>query len=63
MKLSTTEQIFFAHQEAYCLMQYDADDGTETEVVWNSRDGVTPFGITLRSGKPATHARWGEDVR
>lgn len=53
----------FQHNEAFCLMQYDADDATESEVIWNSRDGVTPFIITLRSGKPATHARWGEDAR
>jgi len=53
----------FQHPEAYCLMQYQADDGSETEVIWNSRDGVTPFSVTLRSGKPATHIRWSEDVR
>lgn len=51
------------HGEAWCLMAYRADDGTETEVVWNSRDGVTPFVITLRSGKQATHVAWGNDVR
>lgn len=51
------------HPEAFCLMQYDSDDGTETEVLWNSRDGVTPFVLTLASGKEGTHARWGDDVR
>lgn len=51
------------HPEAFCLMQYQSDDGTETEVIWNSRDGVTPFIVTLPSGKQATHVRWGEDVR
>lgn len=51
------------HGEAFCLMQYEADDHSETEVIWNSRDGVTPFVVTLRSGKSATHTRWGEDVR
>lgn len=51
------------HPEAFCLMQYEADDGSETEVIWNSRDGVTPFCVTLKSGKSATHARWSEDVR
>lgn len=50
------------HAEAFMLMQYDSDDGTETEVLWNSRDGVTAFVITLPSGKQATHARWGDDV-
>lgn len=45
------------------LMTYRSDDGTETEQVWNSRDGVTPFVITLRSGKQATHADWQHDRR
>jgi hypothetical protein len=50
-----------AHGEAYALMTYRSDDGTEEEVIWNSRDGVTPFVITLRSGKSATHVDWDHD--
>lgn len=50
------------HREAFCQMLYLADDGSEMELVWNSRDGVTPFIITLRSGKQATHAHWELDV-
>lgn len=42
-------------------MRYRADDGTEDELIWNSRDGVTPFCITLRSGKEATHVDWAAD--
>lgn len=53
----------YQHGEAYCLMTYRADDGSETEVVWNSRDGVTPFVISLRSGKPASHVNWHLDER
>jgi hypothetical protein len=53
----------YRHAEAYHLMTYQADDGTEAEQVWNSRDGVTPFVITLRSGKQATHVAWNADVR
>jgi hypothetical protein len=49
------------HAEAFTLMTYVSDDGTETERVWNSRDGVTPFVITLRSGKTATHRDWAAD--
>jgi hypothetical protein len=45
------------------IMTYRADDGIEEERIWNSRDGVTPFVITLRSGKQATHADWGRDQR
>jgi len=47
----------YRHAGAFCLMTYRADDGTEEEQVWNSRDGVTPFVITLRSGKAATPGR------
>jgi hypothetical protein len=53
----------YAHPEAFALMRYRADDGTEEEQVWNSRDGVTPFVIRLRSGKQATHVDWDQDVR
>lgn len=53
----------YQHAEAFCLMAYRSDDGTETELIWNSRDGVTPFVIALRSGKQATHADWRSDRR
>lgn len=53
----------YNHAEAFCLMLYRSDDGTEEEVIWNSRDGVTPFVITLRSGKQATHVDWHLDQR
>jgi hypothetical protein len=54
----------YQHGEAYCQMTYLADDGSgETETVWNSRDGVTPFVITLRSGKTAHHHDWSADQR
>lgn len=52
----------YGHAEAFCLMTYRADDGEE-EVVWNSRDSVTPFVITLRSGKEAQHVNWSHDTR
>jgi hypothetical protein len=54
----TTAPDYYRHAEAFCLMTYRADDGTEEEVIWNSRDGVTPFVIDLRSGKPAIHVGW-----
>lgn len=53
----------YAHGEAFCLMTYRADDGSEEEVIWNSRDGVTPFVITLRSGTQARHVDWHRDQR
>jgi hypothetical protein len=51
----------YQHAEAFCLMTYRSDDGTEEEVVWNSRDGVTPLVITLLSGQKATHVNWSAD--
>ncbi|PWJ81563.1 hypothetical protein C7441_11095 [Pseudaminobacter salicylatoxidans] len=49
--------------EAYALMKYVSDDGGEIEWIWNSRDGVSPFGIGKRSGAGnMSHADWGEDV-
>jgi hypothetical protein len=51
----------YEHREAFCLMKYRSDDGTEEETIWNSRDGVTPFVVTLPSGKTASHVNWNED--
>lgn len=53
--------ISYKHKEAFCLMQYRSDDGTEAEVLWNSRDGVTPFCITSRNGKQMRHVEWRND--
>jgi hypothetical protein len=52
----------YRHREAFAVMTYRSDDGSEEEEVWNSRDGVTPFAITLRSGREATHVNWRSDV-
>lgn len=46
--------------EAFCLMKYQAESG-ETEWIWNSRDGVTPFCITMKSGDEGRHADWPGD--
>lgn len=49
--------------EAYMLMKYVSEDGTAIEWLWNSRDGVSPFGIDTRSGTGSlSHADWGEDA-
>jgi hypothetical protein len=50
----TPPPLAYQHAEAFCLMVYVAPDG-DAEVIWNSRDGVTPFVVTLRNGKPAQH--------
>jgi hypothetical protein len=41
-----TRNISVAHGEAFQLMRYTAD-GEPDLWIWNSRDGVTPFGLTL----------------
>lgn len=51
------------HGEAFKLMVYVSDDGQQGELVWNSRDGVTPFSILARDGKTSlTHVDWARDV-
>jgi hypothetical protein len=52
----------YQHAEAFHLMTYRAADGAQ-EYVWNSRDGVTPFVITLRTGQEASHVDWEHDTR
>lgn len=51
----------YEHADAFKVMTYRSDDGTEEETVWNSRDGVTSYVITLRSGKHARHVDWHND--
>lgn len=42
-------------------MTYASDTG-EVLVIWNSRDGVTPFGCAHpETGASLTHVRWNED--
>lgn len=52
----------YQHGEAFCLMTYRAeDDPSDVEVIWNSRDGVTPFIMTNRNGRLAKHVAWYDD--
>lgn len=54
----------YSHAEAYCLMKYSAKDGSEVEWIWNSRDGVTPFGVLNRSRTVELfHVEWDLDRR
>lgn len=53
----------YKHAEAFCHMTYESYDGTESERIWNSRDGVTPFIVTLKTGKEARHVNWHDDIR
>lgn len=51
----------YVHGEAFCHMLYVSDDGRQSEWLWNSRDGVTPFVISSATGKKMSHNNWGED--
>ena len=56
-------ECMFRQAEAYCLMQYQDEETGEVEVIWNSRDGVTPFGMASRQGNQQTHINWPQDIR
>jgi hypothetical protein len=35
------------HKEAFMLMLYRSEGGTDEKLIWNSRDGVTPFTVHI----------------
>ncbi len=48
--------------EAYMLMWYICKSCRAREMIWNSRDGVTPFGINCPScGEIMNHVDWNSD--
>lgn len=50
------------HKEAFCLMWYACKACGHRERIWNSRDGVTPFGCDCPScGKIMDHVEWRSD--
>jgi len=54
----------YQHVEAFCIMKYQCEKCEHIEVLWNSRDGVTPFVIgCVECGKPARHIEWRSDRR
>lgn len=44
------------HVEAFCLMWYACGHCGHAERIWNSRDGVTPFGTQCPSCGPSQNA-------
>jgi hypothetical protein len=52
----------YLRADAFVVLLYRSTDGREREEVWNSRDGVTPYVITLRTGVSATHVEWSSMV-
>ena len=50
------------HKEAFCLMKYACKTCHHSETIWNSRDGVTPFGCQCPScGESMFHAEFYND--
>lgn len=50
------------HPEAFCLMMYRCERCGQPEVLWNSRDGVTPFTLTcLICSGTMQHVNWKND--
>jgi hypothetical protein len=60
-KLAAEKKAKHQHQEAFALMKYRADDRHLEEILWNSRDGVTPFTLSMRDGSSGTHVDWRND--
>ena len=53
----------YNHMEAFCLMLYRCETCKAIEVIWNSRDGVTPFTAGCRvCGGSMLHEAWQFDV-
>jgi hypothetical protein len=57
----------FRHAEAFVLMQYHCEACGAVETLWNSRDGITPFGVECPTpGCTGTtcsmkHVNWSQD--
>jgi len=49
------------HAEAFHLMKYATKDGSHWEMIWNSRDGVTPFMVHSEDGRTMEHVEWRSD--
>jgi hypothetical protein len=51
------------YPEAFKIMQYQCEKCGEIELIWNGRDGVTPFTIQSKCcGYFASHINWFNDV-
>lgn len=49
----------YLRPDAFVVLRYRAlDDPGDVEEIWNSRDGVTPYTVLLRSGRVGTHTDW-----
>ncbi len=49
--------------EAFCLMEYTCEQCKKIEMLWNSRDAVTPFCVSCACGGEMRHTHWEKDKR
>ena len=53
----------YKHPEAFCLMEYQCGKCGGMEILWNSRDGVTPFQINCQiCGDRMSHVHPSHDI-
>ena len=58
---NTTRQ--FNHLEAFKVMEYRCDKCGQSEMIWNSRDGVTPMFLSCAiCGEQSAHVNWKGDT-
>lgn len=63
MSESASDKAGHKHPEAHCLMQYQCESCKDIEIIWNSRNGVTPFIVRCRKcGGSMQHIRWHADT-
>jgi hypothetical protein len=65
--LKTVRSVYWVNPhscgDAFMLMKYASKDGHIVEYLWNSRDGVTPFGLTAKDEKTELlHVDWQNDI-
>lgn len=53
----------YLRADAFVVMRYRSlDEPQDVEEIWNSRDGVTPYTVLMRSGSTGTHCDWSSMV-
>lgn len=52
----------FNHAEAFCWMEYQCEKCGYRELIYNTRDGVTPFVVACsKCGGSSSHINWNRD--
>lgn len=52
----------YKHPEAFCIMNYKCEKCGRYEILWNSRDGVTPFCVSCQyCDGMSQHIDWQSD--